>query len=501
MFALALLATLALYLFEGHAGLSLWDEGYLWYGSQRVALGEVPMRDFYAYDPARYYFTAAVMGVLRSDGVLAVRIAAYAFQVLGIWALLASLARDRDEVPRWALPLILALALLWMFPRHKLFDASTTLMLIAALAAWVRKPDARQAVLLGAMVGSAACMGRNHGLYAGVAAILALLLVPQPSHVVRWRLFCRLAAGVVVGYSPMLLAMALVPGFASAFLASIRMLFELGSTNLPIPVPWPWQIKAGTGATLRDVVIGLNFVFLLAFALIAPLLLWRNRQGPQGLPPVVIAASVLAIPYTHFAFARADVGHLAQGAIPAMVAVAAWKMRPRGLAWTVALVLLANAIVVMLPMHSGWQARKESWSEVRIAGNERLALPPGAALEIEAVQHTIERHAGAHDAFVATPYWPGAYALMRRRSPTWEIYSLVPRSDDFQLAEIQRIRDARPKLILIQDQSIDGIPQRRLAANQPLLYHYLTTAYSELPSDPALVSVRAFIPGSGGTSD
>jgi hypothetical protein len=481
----------ALFVWQGNQGFSLADEGYLWYGAQRVLLGEVPIRDFMAYDPGRYYWSAAFMSLLSDDGIMALRGAVAIFQAIGLGIGLLLIARTTKKQHLLYLLLSAAILTLWMFPRHKLFDISLSLILLGVLTFLVHSPTNRRYFIAGLCVGLVAVFGRNHGVYAvaGSLGVLFWLNMSRTEGPGLPKAFALWTAGVTTGFSPILLMALFVPGFANAFWNGIRFLFEIKATNLPLPIPWPWLVDFNSeplGESVRGVLIGFFFIAVIAFGILASAwIFWRRFHNKHVFPPLV-AASLLALPHAHYAFSRADVGHLAQGRFPTLVGcLLLLSPQPAKFKWPLALMLFSASLWVTHIFHPGWQSYVNSrwWLDVEISGTT-LQVDPNTARDIELLRTLAEGYAPNGESFIATPFWPGAYALLKRQSPMWEIYALFPRSPDFERAEIERIQAASPYFILVLDLPLDGRDELRFRNTHPLIHKYILDNFEPLPNTP-----------------
>ena len=476
-----------LFFWQGWHGLNLSDEGFLWYGAQRVIAGEVPLRDFQSYDPGRYYWSAAIMMLWGDGGIVALRAAIAACQAVGLAiALLLVSGRSRLNVPM----IVLAAATLsvWMYPRHKLFDITLSIALVAALAFMIRRASAKSCFAAGLVVGLAALFGRNHGVYGVAASIGAIAWLASLENAFRFRAcFSAWAAGVALGYSPMLAMIVLIPGFATAFWESVRFLFEIKTTNLPLPVPWPWLVPLTTDfpvTAAQDFLLGTFFVAILGFAVLGAALVIQRRRRGKPVAPELVSCVLLSLPYAHFAFSRPDIGHLSQGIFPLLVGcLAATRELRASLKWPLAASLTAASLFVMLPQQPGWGCRfSYDCTEADVGGN-KLTVDFETANSLRILRELVGKYSPGGRSFVATPFWPAAYAIFGLKSPTWEIFALFPRSEAFQLDEIERIKRADPGFVLVWDYVLDGNQDLRFRNTHPLLERFFQSHFERLP-DP-----------------
>jgi hypothetical protein len=478
------------FLWQGNLGFSLADEGYLWYGVQRVLAGEVPIRGFMAYDPGRYYWAAALTRVLGDTSILGLRAAVAVFQALGLAAALLLVAGEqRSSKVAGLLFLVLCAFVLvaWMFPRHKLFDISLSIFLVAALAWLVQRPAVGRYLLAGISLGLVAVFGRNHGVYGLVGSLGVLLWLnirrtDGPSFVSG---FISWTVGVVLGYAPLLLMALFVPGFATAFWRSVANIFVQKTTNLALPVPWPWTVPFGDvplGDAIHGVLVGLFFIAPLVFGCLAVCWVLLQRFRGRPVPPALVAAAFLALPYAHYAFSRADVGHLAQGIFPTLIGcLVLLTSGPKLLKWSLGFVLIASSFWAVYAQHPGWQCRVGSQCVPVTVSHSTLLVPKNTARDIALIRELAGRYAPDGQSVFVTPFWPGAYALLERRAPVWATYALWPRSVAFQQQEIERIQAAQPGFALVFDFPLDGRDDLRFQNTHPLVYRYLVEHYDRLP--------------------
>ena len=128
--------------------------------------------------------------------------------------------------------------------------------------------------------------------------------------------FSLWACGVITGFAPILFMVLLIPGFPAAFWESILFLFQVKSTNLPLPIPWPWLINFNSvplDVAIRGVLVGLFFIATIVFGVLSIGWVLLHRFQNKQDSPALVAAAFLAPPISHYAYSRADVGHLAPG--------------------------------------------------------------------------------------------------------------------------------------------------------------------------------------------
>jgi hypothetical protein len=488
--ALAIFVVFTLFMWEGNNGFNLQDEGYLWYGAQRVMLGEVPIRDFASYDPGRYYWSATLMSLWGDNGIMALRGTVAIFQAMGLLVGLLLIARTVKKQNFFYILLSAITFVVWMFPRHKLFDISLSILLIGVLAFLIQNPTGRRYFFAGLCVGLAAIFGRNHGIYgiAGSLGVMGWLSIKRVEGPGLTKGFALWAAGVTAGFMPILFMALIVPGFAIAFWESIRSLLEAKATNIALPIPWPWRVNFASvplGEAIRGVLVGLFFIATVVFGVLSIIwVVWQKLQNKQ-ISPALVAASFLALPYAHYAYSRADVGHLAHGIFPLLVGcLVLLSTQPAKIKWPLALMLCGASLWVMHVFHPGWQCYAgKQCVNIEISGSN-LVVDPGTASDVGLLRKLANQYAPNGQSFIATPFWPGAYPLLERKSTTWEIYALFPRSQAFEQAEIERIKTARPGFALVIDLPLDGRDKLRFRNTHPLIHQYLVDYFERLPDTP-----------------
>jgi hypothetical protein len=501
--ALALVLTGTLFLAQRRIDFNVSDEGFLWEGVVLTAHGKVPLRDFYSYDPGRYLWAAAWSKVL-GEGILALRLSTALFQAGG---LLCGLLAARRALPRaWQLAAAGVLLVLWMGPRHKLFEPALAMAAVYVAVLLIERPSPRRHLLAGALVGFAGVMGKNHGGYALLAFLLLILWLHvrriAAGSLPRGSLARNLGlwiVGIAAGALPLLALLAFVPGFLAAYVDSITFFLHQGRTNFGVPVPWPWVGGwAGLGAweALAKLALGTGFLLLPVGVAAALLFLPGTTAANAGRRALLLAGGTVGLFYLHHAFSRADPFHLMQSIHPVLLSLlglpAAVEERPRagkaiGGAVAVLLAFLTLcAAVPQAPLAAAWTAEKplDRFVPYRLGGDE-LRIPARAANLFAEIERQIAARTAPGEPVLLIPHLPGLYPALGRESPISDFYPIWPAEGERDERMRSEIETAGVRVAVYTDYTAGEEPELQFPHTHPEVWRTLQDSFTRVP-DPRL---------------
>ena len=486
---LSIALTLLFNVWQVHYGFSLKDEGFLFYGVQQVLKGAVPVRDFMAYDAGRYYAAAALMSFWGGKGLLSLRWAMMIFEMIAVSGGLVIIS---GSIKHNDLAYFLASALIflaWMVPYYKMADFAACILLLGGLSYLVRRPTMSGYLVAGICVGFSAVLGRNHGVYgiAGSLGVISWLAIEPRQRPGLIRGCAHWALGVAIGFSPVLLMMALVPGFAAAMWESVLLMFRSGSTNIALPVPWPWHVNFTKSpiSVVQEFIIGCLFIGVPAFGLGSIIWVSLRRMRGKPAPPALVAAAFLALPYTHYAYSRADLSHLAFSILPLVMGflVVTGSASPR-VRLPIALAAGLVSLGIAAPFQLAYYCERYSTCVTTTILSNKFTVEPWTAKDLDLLRELAAKYAVGNRPFLAAPFWPGAYAVFQRKSPMWEIYALIHRPTDLQKFEIRCIIAANPSFAVISRAPLDGREDLAFPRTHALVYQYIISHFDSIKGTP-----------------
>lgn len=500
LLALTLTIGIGWFLLDGRVGFNFADEGYLWYGSEALCRGEVPMRDFEAYDPGRYVWTAACSFFLGHT-IVALRLSCVLFQCLGVMAGLLTMRRvSRNWLFLSAITLLLSV---WMHPRYKVFEQSIALMAVYAGVLLLEKPSLRRHFVVGVFGGLSAFFGRNHGAYHLLAFSLLITVGARSSGWLIWMKRCLVwSAGLFTGYLPQLLMFLFVPGFFRTFLVYVTSIFAHG-TNLAKPVTWPWLVsmQAPTWMRISSLAQGCFYVALIAFLVVAAVRLLFLRREKTSSQRLLLAAACVSLAYIHFTFSRPDIVHLSHAApvmLVGLLALAFTFLRPGRL---IAYALLPLFIVGSLAAEMSqvgiafkYLAPPGVACALRVNG-EPMLVGSSQALTLASAHQLVQDLAKPDEAIFFAPHTPGLYTFTGRHSPTTQLYFVFPATREADKHLVDQLEAAKVQWAMIENYELDGRDDLRFCNTNPLVWDYLRRNFNSvplatLPSDTVLLHRR-----------
>lgn len=491
IFWISLLSTVILFVFHWNEVSSLADEGVHWYASQRILFGGVPILDYSSYDPGRYYWTAALMWLFGDSDFFLYRVGAATFQFLGLYVslLIISYHQKNRKVDIFYLMLCSMVLCIWMSTYLLSFNYTVLVCLFFVLIRVVGVPCKQNIFIAGIALGLAAVFGRNLAVYGAFAYLCALAWTHlERNEKLETTVFQSIYIGffgICLGYLPVLCMFLFVSGFPQAFIKSIQLLVDAGSTNIPLRLPMPWHFSWGqlvssdTALSLRESrKLGTGLFFVLNVVAILSLAIWLTIKKFRGerVIPIVVALTFLLLFSLHYPFSRASLVKIALTTIPVLITTLALVSSFHiFIKCGLAILVLAMSLFTFNTMDHC--TSQENCTEIVIRGDV-LNTSIRKYRKLERINHIVNAYApGEEDSFAVLPAMAFSNAQWQRESPINSLYAVFPRAKWHQKEEIERIKKNRPAFIAVQE--AEGESPWNYRHTNPLVYEFIKNNFDE----------------------
>jgi len=454
---------------ENPRGLSLADEGFLWFGVSQHVRGRRAIRDFYAYLPGRYMLAAPLYRLWPS--IRSIRWSTTLFLCFSFVSISIIFRVTLGPTP--CLLILGALLGLTTRPRHKRIDATLAALLAAMLGLHLTANSSWVSLSLGFVTALVLMFNLNHFLYWTFGSALSfVILLPSPSF---WGSFLSFLLGISLGLALCYFLLLPFTGPLWKFLyqeqSDIR---RRGSTQGRYKKSPP-SLRKIWGPRVNWITRVFTILFYLYLPFFCLLGVVSLLYAPHEASLLVLGALIAAFAYFHHAVGRADIDHFVQILGPCCCAITLvlsvdeipLEVRTLTFFFGASLVFACRPFIPTLRPRSDRTRR----SRINEAGDD-LYLSEFERHLVNSVRR-LERSAALGFPVFFAPHFPGAYALLGIEAPTWSSFLL---HNDGRGSDAAVCKDLKEKAVvgaLISHLGIDDRDDLKFPTLYPATWNFL----------------------------
>ena len=232
------------------------------------------------------------------------------------------------------------------------------------------------------------------------------------------------------------------------------------TTNFPLPVPWPWLTtgaQVGLAYETAGLAIGLGFIVITVAPVLGVVRAFHLRRHGATLRDVSLVALAVGVPYSHYAFSRADLVHLSVSITPLLILTCAWavSLRPRGAAAAWIGLLVFGTLASGIPSYYNSTFLRPVRTDV--GAGELIYTSPNVAETIVELRKASVCSRASDCGFLTVPGMKTYHAIMRQQVAMRDLINAVGRTDSGRDDELRRFKVASPAIVFLDREH--GSPQ------------------------------------------